>query len=303
MNTQRNRWLLIALALVAVFYFGDMGYRKLYEVPLQAQQRAKAQLTKQLTEAKRKMAQAKQITDQLAMLDKRSLPANPALARSRYQAWLLQLAGSARLTGTSVDAGDPVAVTYSARRLKKPLLLYNRITFTVHGRGDLTQITRFLYDFYRAGHLHKIRSLSLNPIGEGQIVDMNASIEAISLPTADRDTELSTASADQLAFTDIRPYQLISQRNLFGRGGAHWAWRQVTLTAVTANVDGVGEAWFAFANGDQTEIVPVGQSLSGSVDLTVLRLDGRDVIVAVDGQQYRLSIGHSLAEAKRVADH
>jgi len=299
MNTKRNRWLLAALGLVALFYFGDMGYRKLYEEPLQAQHRLETQLTKQLKTAKQNLARAKSITDQLTMLEKRSLPANPEMARSRYQAWLLQLVGNAQLTGTSVDAGDPVAVTYTARRLKKPLVLYRRITFTVHGRGDLTQITRFLYDFYAAGHLHKIRSLSLNPIGNGQMVDMNASIEAISMPTAERDTELSTTAADQLAFADIRPYQLIAQRNLFGRGGAHWAWQQIALTAVTKNVAGIGEAWFTVGGNSQTQIVPAGQTLTGPVDLTVVQLDGRDAIVDVDGQRFRLGVGHSLAEASR----
>ena len=58
------------------------------------------------------------------------------------------------------------------RKGKRPTEMFKRFTFTLNSRGDLGQVTKFLYDFYRGGHLHKIRTMSLNPIGQGQEVNL-----------------------------------------------------------------------------------------------------------------------------------
>ena len=229
MNTKRNRWLLAALAIVVLFFLGETGYRKLFEEPNQRNERLKEQLDKKISTAKRDLAKAKKVTQQLEQLEQKSLPWDAEMARSRYQDWLLQLAKDAKLVGTSVDSGDPVSVTESSRRSKKSIEIYKRFSFSIRGRGDLRQITKFLYEFYRAGHLHKIRSMSLNPIGQSQDVDFSASIEAIALPNADREAELTSLVSNDLALQNVRDYQLISQRNFFGRGGTQSPGKKLRL--------------------------------------------------------------------------
>jgi len=301
MNTMRNRLLLAALAVVGACFFGDMGYRKLYEEPANAARRKKDQVNKQLNAAKLELARATRVSQELENLEQRSLPWDPQMARSRYQAWLLQLVKDARLTGTTVDSGEPSSVSVSSRRSRKSIELYKRFTFTVRGRGDLGQVTRFLYDFYNGGHLQKIRSISLVPGGVSQTVNMTVAIEALAVPSAEREASLSQVVSDDLAFTDLQDYQLIARRNFFGRGGAKSSWKQLVLTAVTTNAQGDGEAWFSVGANGETQILLVGDTLAQpSFDLRLERLDQIAAIVLVDGQPLRMTIGHSLAEAAAV---
>ncbi len=300
MNIPKNRWLLVALGLAVLFFAGDAGYRRFYEEPVREHQRVVEQLEKRLADDKLKVAQAKNVGQQLEELEQQSLPWDAEMARARYQDWLLGLAQEAKLTNTSVDSGDPVAVTASRGRGKAPAELYKRFNFSLRSRGDLGQITRFLYDFYRGGHLHKIRTLSLNPLEQGQQVDLSVAIEALALPNADRQAELTTLVSEQLAQADVRDYQLIARRNFFGSGGAASAWQQIRLSAVTSDVRGVAEAWFLLGADSQTRILRTGDVLSlPSVEMRLVSLDDTTAVVDVEGQQYRLSIGQNLAEAAR----
>ncbi len=297
-NSKRNRVLLAVLGLMAVLYFGDMGYQKLWVAPAETHTRLKNQLKKKLKTAKNQLSESLRVVDQLEDLELKSLPWDAEMARSRYQAWLLQLAKEAKLENTSVDSGEPVSVTKSFRGVKQPVGLYKRFSFSLRGRGDLGQVTKFLYDFYRGGHLHKIRSINLNPIGQGQQVDFNASIEAVALPNADREAELTTLVSEELALPDVRDYQFIARRNFFGRGGTNSAWRQISLSAVTSDVRGVGEAWFKVTDQSATIMLQVGEALSRpSFDVIIVALDEDSATVNVEQQLYRISIGQTLADA------
>ncbi len=302
-NTKRNRWLLLALGGMVLFYFGDIGYRKLYEEPNAKSKTLKNQLVKKLQSAKLEFAKSKKAVQQLGQIEQKSLPWDSEMARSRYQAWLLQLAKDAKLKNTSVDSSEPVAMTKSFRRSKRSIELCKRFGFSLRGRGDLGQVTKFLYEFYRGGHLQKIRSMNLNPVGQGQEVDMSISIEALALPNADREAELTSLVSEELAHDDVRDYQLIARRNFFGRGGTRTAWKQISLSAVTSDVHGMGEAWFKVTDQSNTVMLPVGQSLArSSFDVLVVSLDDSSATVSVDGQLYRISIGQTLADAVPVEE-
>jgi hypothetical protein len=300
MNTKRNRWLLAAMGFVALLYFGDLGYRKLYEEPQAANERLKEQLDERLKKAKLDLAKSKKVTEQLESLENRSLPWDAEMARDRYQKWLLQTAKDAKLVNTNVDSSNPIPKTRTDRKTRRTYEMFKRFTFSLNARGDLGQVTQFLYSFYRGGHLHKIRSMSLNPVGsEGQL-NLSLSVEALALPFADREAELTSLVSEELAMDNVRDYYLISRRNVFGRGGANSAWKQIELTAVTSDVQGVAEAWFAVGSNKRTEIVRLGDSLSlTSLDLRVVQLDETKATatVALDGDLYLLSIGKNLAEA------
>lgn len=299
----RNRWLLGALGAIVLFYAGDAGYRRFYEAPVKEHERAVASLNKRLAEDKRQLTKAKRAGAQLEQLEERSLPWDSDIARARYQDWLLRLAQEAKLTGTSVDSGNPSIATASRGRGRRPVEMFKRFTFTLRGRGELGQVTRFLYDFYRGGHLHKIRSMSLNPLSEGQQVDLSLSIEALALPGADREDQLTAVASEQLAHADLRDYQLISRRNFFSSGGAASAWKQIRLSAVTSDVRGVQEAWFLVGADARTEVRQAGQTLSlPSLELRVASLDDTSATVDAEGLLYRMTIGQSLAEAAHLPE-
>ena len=303
MSIPRNRWLLLGLGLVVLFFAADQGYRRLYEEPAQEHERLKEQLGKRLKTAKTEMAKSKRVGEQLEKLEQKSLPWDAEMARARYQDWLVQVAKDAKLTNTSVDSGDPVSTTMASGKGKRPVEVFKRFSFSLRGRGDFGQVTKFLYDFYRGGHLQKVRSMSLNPVGQGQEVDLSLSIEALALPNADREAELTTLVSEQLAQADVRDYQLIVRRNFFGSGGTESAWKQIQLSAITTDVRGVGEAWFHVGPETETQILQLGQVLTmPSFEVRVVSLDETTATVSVDGRLYRLAIGQNLAEAVPVTE-
>ncbi len=298
MMKERNLLMLGALAVVVVLYVGDLGYKKLVVEPNRKREQTKTILEKRLKDARLSLAKGKQAGEYLERMEQQSLPWDSQIARARYQAWLIDLARNAGLSGTSVDSGEPVTITRSSRTSKRPVEMYTRYTFSVRGRGDLGQVTQFMYDFYRSDQLQKIRSFSLTPQSEGQVVDVAFSIEALSLPLTDRETELTDAVSDRLAYDNSQTYRLIAHRNLFGPGGADAGWRLVKLTAVTLDVRGSGQAWFAAGKTKETRILRVGEVLSlPSLSVKLVSVDDRSVLVEVDQQQYRILIGQSLADA------
>ena len=302
MSIPRNRWLLIALGLVVLFFAGERGYRRFYEEPVAERGRTKDQLKKRLSDTKRELAKSKSVNEQLEQLEKKSLPWDAEMARARYQDWLLQLAKDAKLTNTRVDSNEPVTVATGGRKGKRQTEMYKRFTFSFNSRGDLGQVTKFLYDFYRGGHLHKIKTLSLNPIGQGQEVNVSLSIEALALPNADREAELTTLVSEQLAQADMRDYQLIAHRNFFSSGGTDSAWKQIQLSAITSDVHGVAEAWFNVGPEGKTQIVQLGQTLTmSSSEVRVVNLEETTATISIDGQLHRIAIGQNLTEATPVA--
>ncbi len=298
MTDRRKLWTLGGLAVVVILFLGDRGYRKLIEEPNRRAEQLETQLDKRLKDTRLKLAKAKQAVEAMEQFELQSLPWDSEVARARYQAWLIELARNAGLSGTSVDSGEPVAVTRSSRSNKRPVEMYTRYAFSVRGRGDLGQVTQFMYDFYRSDQLHKIRSFALAPQGEGQMVDVSFSIEALSLPLTERESELTTAVSDQLALADSQSYRLIATRNLFGAGGANWAWSQVLLTAITSDARGVGQAWFAAGKDQETRIVRVGGVLElPSLTIKLVSVRDRSAVVEVEQQQYLILIGQRLSEA------
>ncbi len=155
------------------------------------------------------MARFRKANQQLKVWQAQSLPSDTEVARSLYQAWLVGLVGSAGFISPNVDSSEPIT--------RKGL--YSSLGFSVRGRATLEQLTRFLYDFYRADHLHHIESLNLTPVPRSDELDITLSIEALSLPDATRKDRLSTRASDRLASNRLADYRPVIERNLFGIGG------------------------------------------------------------------------------------
>lgn len=297
-NTKRNRLLIAALSVVVLFYLGDIGYRRYVEEPAKKHDRLEKQLNKKIKAARVELKKATQAARQLPNLEKRSLPWNADMARSRYRDWLIELAENVEFQGIRVDSGEPVSVTETIGGSRDAVELYRRFSFSVRGRGNLAQITEFLHDFYRGGHLHKIQSMNLNPGAE--VIDFNASIEAIALPNADRAVELTSLVSDELALPSARDYQLIARRNFFAQGGMQTAWSRIQLSGVTSDTRGNSQAWFRVAGRVDEVKLSVGESVSrASLDVVVIALDvdNGTAKVNINGQPYELSVGHTLADA------
>ena len=293
MNT-RTKLLLAALAVVGVAVFGDRGYRQLVEEPARQREKQIERLDRQISEAEDEIVKSVRAADQLAAFEAWSLPYDDELARARYQDWLLSLVEQVKLQQPSVDSGASVPVAIKDPTTRKSKEAYRRYSFSLRGRGSLEQTTELLYRFYQGGHLHKIRSISLNPTAGGRLLEISLNIEAIGLGRTDREDSLSTITAERLASAERSSYHLISRRNFFSQEGDA-SLGQVVLSAVTTDRKGISEAWFATGDGQRPQVLRRGDSLAiPAHQIRVVEIQGQSVLLDVDGTSVPVPLGKSI---------
>jgi len=257
------------------------------EKPIQERRDKTADLEEKIEQRQLELSQARQAGKELAIWEARSLPTDIEMARSLYQAWLLELVDHVGLTDRVVDSAESLV----RKSLWRPL------SFTVRAHGTLEQLTAFLFEFYSAGHLHGIKSLSITPMGKEEILELSIGIEALVLPGTDRTDRLSFERSDVLASENLADYRVIVQRDLFAVGGGYDATEQAYLTAVT-DVDGHPKAWFNFRLRGETLKLSVGETLEvGLLKGVIVEIVDSDVILETDGERWLLSVGENLAQA------
>ncbi|MBM4000814.1 MAG: hypothetical protein FJ297_14960 [Planctomycetes bacterium] len=293
----RMKFLLAALGVIGLATLGDQAYRRWIEGPAIRREREAAALEKQIEGAEDTILASTRYADRLAAFEGYSLPSDPELARARYQDWLLALVTRNGLLQPSVDAGQPVAVTIKDRATRKAKPAYHRYSFSLRGRGTLEQVTRLLYDFHQGGHLHKVKSLSLLPLAGGRQMDVAMSIEAIGLDRCEREGELSATRTNRLAFKELDAYRPISARNLFSQEAAGTL-RDVMLTAVAFDRNGVPTAWFSLGGETPTQVATRGTVLNTPAHrIEVIDIQARLVLLDVDGSTVRITLGMTVHEA------
>jgi hypothetical protein len=289
MTPHRKKILVALLGLMLLAYSGDRIWSVVTE-PLQNARQKQRTLERDIEHRQGDLVRSRKAAKTLASWSAESLPADPQVARSVYQAWLLQLVSRTGLTNPSADSTQP-----SARGG------YVSITFTLHARGTLKQWTQFLYEFYHAGLLHQIHSLSFSPLSKKQELDVNLSIEALVLPNAPEGEELGKNVSDRLAFEQLQDYQPIVARNLFGVSRTAPPVDETYLTGISS-VGGVPEAWFTFRNRVDLDRAVVklrcGQDLViGQFQAKIVEIRDDDVILEADGERWLLAVGDRLGQA------
>lgn len=283
----RKHILAAIFGAMLLFYVGDWLLKNVLQGPLQTRRARTALLEKRIRAKRRELARACAAGKQLVAWWSQSLPSDGEVARSLYQAWLLELVGHVGLANPNVDPGEPINRSG----------LYRVLPFTVRGRGTLGQLTKFLFEFYRAGHLHQVRALGITPLPKTDELTLSISIEALVLAGADRKDRLTTERSDRLASDGLEDYRVIEQRNLFGVGGPPEAIQYAVLTKVTY-VDDRPEVTFTLQTTDEKIPVGVGDRLEiGSFRARVVEINGADVIIESDGQRWLLTLGDRLIDA------
>ena len=293
MKRHRQTLLIAALATAAIVVAGDrLGWQSAFTGPLNKRQQRKDLLEKRLQARRTELAEALAAVKQLDVWQRRSLPSEPQVARSLYQAWLLELVGRVGLVNHSVDAGEP---------RNRGGLVYP-ISFTVQGRGTLDQLTEFLHEFYSAGHLHQIQSLVITPVGRRDLLDLSISIETLALAGADRKDRLSAEKSAKLACASLEDYQVIADRNVFGTTGPADPTDHTFLTGIRCLNGEPEEAWFTLRTADDPDRavlkLRIGASLQiGQFQGKVVRIDEDDVVLEADGERWLVGLGECLAQA------
>jgi len=140
-------------------------------------------------------------------LEQMSLPGDPALARSLYQGWLLELAQE-KVAMEGVNVGP-----LPSRPIGD---VYYQHAFSLNCQGDLHQLTLFLHEFHRAGFLHRVSRLHVKPSANSKLLSLAIAVEAVSLNNAPNVKELKPPPSNRLAESDLDAYlNSILNRNMF----------------------------------------------------------------------------------------
>lgn len=296
----RTMYLMLGAGFVGLLYFGDSAYRNYVEEPAAAREKNLKKVEDAIDKANDLIAQKLSLQKQLDAYEKMSLPYNTEVTRTKYQGWLLAEVKAVGLTGTTIDAGQPTAITIKRQKPKRnqsqrKAIMY-RYGYSLRCRGSLKQLVSFLYRFYRSGHLHKIRSISLNPSGGGTLIDTSMSIEALSLVRTERETELPNVEVNRLKKQDELHYASIARRNIFSSTGDSIL-NRVRVTAITFGKSGKPQVWIktdpaqpsmVFHNDDKVDIE--------SHQLEVLDIQTDVVLLLVDGAPTKVKLGKSIVE-------
>jgi hypothetical protein len=284
-----RKYILLAILGAMMLYFGGDWLLSQFSGPLAAIRRRKVELTHEIRQVENQLDRARKASKEMDRWRAQSLPSDTERARSAYQAWLADLAEHVQLIDRNVVSGEPVKV--------KGMSHATTISFSLHGRGTLEQLTRLLYDFYSAGHLHQIRSLNITPLAGTEMLDLSIAIDTLVLPNVTRKDRLSSKRSDRLAFDRIEDYQPIIERNLFAVGGSAQVADYAFLTAVNY-VDSQPEAWFSIRTSDSVLKLRQGERLEiGSFKGIIAAITDSDVIVESDGERWLLTVGDNLSQA------
>ena len=282
-------------------------------------QRQKTNLAKEVEEKRQQVLKGIEAQERLAEWNRRALPADVDVARSKYQNWLTDLSNRVGFQDRNVDPG-------SGRSAPG---VYSRVSFIVSGQGTLDELTEWLFEFYSAGHMHQIRLLSVTPNAKSERFDLKIAVDALSLPGAvdeagkERPVLLVAQPSGRLAdelevFTDsivgrnvFRPYspppppaaarvEAPPPPKLPGFDHA----RFTEITGIV-EMNGRPQVWIftrttgklqKFFEGDSFELGPIRGRI------VRISLDPRSIESEVDGKRYLVAFGETLADATELPD-
>jgi len=316
----------VLLAFV-LFQFALVMVRRTLSTPgaslsdLRTQRDAKQKV---LDSHRRTVERAQAAAAKLAQWRRRSLPSDRTAARAHYQDWLRELVEKLNFRDRDVFSGEP----------QSRQGMYVVFPFRIQGRATLGQVVQFLHAFYTAGHLHKVRRLTLHPVEGSPLLDVAISIEAVSLPRADRRDKLSTVRSDRLKLDSVEAYlEQIDRRLMEGdryvdRGGVFAAYQpppppprpprpppspprppapppspprfdhcKYTKVSAILEVDGKPQVWLLVqTTGDRLELSEGDTFEIGGISGRIVHIGRHEVEIELDGESRLLASGETLRE-------
>lgn len=293
----RTRWLIAGGAIVFGLYAVDSLYRSWIEEPEKQLTARLDDLSSEIQKTKDQQLQAqragKRYDDYLA----RALPGDPQSARSVYQKWLLTQIERFEITSSSVDASQPSAIELRSRTKKgKRDRIGYRIDFSLRGQASLSKLAGFLDEFRNSGMLHKLTSVTLNPIGNEGRLDVSLSIQVLSLDGATNDKELTQWRVLPEVIAERSSNNTFVKRNLFARGFAK-ALYDVSLKAITVNRKGESEAWFTVDSKGTVAKIQAGSNVPVALhEITIVTLETDRAQINVNQDLHWIKLGESVGK-------
>ena len=284
MKLTRQQLLLGVLILIGLVRLGDYVLNSWIAGPLHERRATAAELQDTIGKYRKVLAETREAGKRISVWQIQSLPSNTEVARSSYRNWLLDLVNTAGVKSATVDSATP------ANRRG----VYQALAFTVRGQATLDQLTRLLFDFSAAGHLHRLQSINLKtPTASGEF-DVALGIEAIVVHGTKRTDRMGTARSGRLTSPNVEDYAVISRNNIFGIGYVD-PLANSRLTAITFS-NGKPQAWIS--RGDApTRRIGLGESIqiddfSGVIE----QLTAEEMTLQVGDQKLRYQLGQNLSQ-------
>jgi hypothetical protein len=224
-----------------------------------------ANLQKQIKDFERTANKGRAAARKIAQYEDRSLPANPEVASTHYQTWLvaeMELAGldTPKMNQESQQGSD-----------KDPFI---KQVYQVDATGTLPQVVELLHAFYRMDWLHRITSLTLSPLKDSKWLDIKMKVETLSLRKASNPEKLIPRASSRLALGNAEAYyDAIVGRNLFGPRNNE---PKITLTgSLDVFLGREAELTFKFIDPDPLDQVAFKMLETGAPDAKLDPLTGK----------------------------
>ncbi len=311
LNPREQRLLTIVLLILG----GYLLYAAVQWLALQPLRERNEQLAALQNTIRRKKLQRRQVLqqqEQLQQWQQLSLPSDPRKAQSIYHEFLLRLVNE-------VGLEDPAVNTMPPAPQGSTLVRY---PFTVRGRGSLETVVRLLRYFYSVDVLHQIRQLSLRRRDDGELLDVELRVEAISLNDGSEGgvAEIEPREGGEGSIGNPLPEELLTgivSRNIFAPYRPPRTEPEQPTEPEEPAVDprqfvylvgcvAIGpecEAWLYDRLANQTYRLRAGDTLD------VAGVQGRVIMVAEEGvtfesggRRYRILLGENLANMRPVED-
>lgn len=294
MNT-RTKWLIAGGSSVFGLYGVDSTYRSWVEQPQQQLTQQLGDLDSDLQKSKQQQLLAQKTGKRNDLYLARALPSDPQKARSVYQKWLLSKIDQFEFGSSTVDASQPSALEIRSRTKKgKRVKIGHRIDFTLRGQSSLSKLAAFLDEFRNVGILHKLTSVTLNPIGNEGRLDVSLSIQVLSLEGAMHDTDVTQWRVLPEIVAERESTYAFVKRNLFARGFAK-ALYDVKLKAITVNRAGQTEAWFTVDSKGTIAKIRLGENVPVALhEIQLASLESDRAEVNVNQDLHWIKLGESI---------
>jgi hypothetical protein len=258
----------------------------------------------------------------LNLWKKRSLPSDYRKAGELYQKWL------SLLTVDKLRNAEITPMTVQTNRG-----IYTVLPFRIEAKGTLDQLTRFLFEFYSADYLHKVRQLTSTPTKGSPELTLVMTVEALCLTGAVSQDKLPEAKSKRLVHGTLDDYlKAIVRRRMEGTryadtGGLFASYAperpkvippelkkeepirpeprgidpsEFTYVSAIHEVDGLPEVWLSVRTEARTLKLHEGDPFEvGTVSgkIARIRIQELEVEIEVDGgRRFRVDFGDNLRD-------